>query len=339
MLGTLISAGLMDGSAINLSKHTLTALSILINGICMFLIQSVFNFKILLFIFCVHGITFGGIDTFANCALPELWTTEVNPWMQTMHACFAIGALIGPALVGRFQFSAALLSISISSLLPLLGILFMNLCYAKSNVSEEVITHNDNDVSIDFSLNRAGDCAIEKDLEGRRYRQVGTSEAEEDCSSAEHESSGYKQATHSTFLAAKCVLKVDKSVPLFVKLIIFIFYFLYVGTESGFSGWISMYSLNIHITSTESSAAYLCSYFWTGLTVGRLLAIPQSLCFSASAMIRFQLICSLAGSVCFWYLPTASYLATGILSFFFGFALSSIFPLMMIIVADYGFVM
>jgi fucose permease len=168
---------------------------------------------------------------------------------------------------------------------------------------------------------------------------VDNSDVEDDVSSAENESSDCKRSSDSSSIAAKCVLKVDKSVPLFVKLIIFIFYFLYVGTESGFSGWISMYSLNMKITSNESAAAYLCSYFWTGLTIGRLLAIPQSLCLSASAMIRFQLLISLAGSICFWYLPTASYLATGIISFLFGFALSSIFPLMMIIVADYGFVM
>lgn len=340
LMGTLISAGLMDNSTINLSKHTLTALSILINGICMFLIQSVLNFKILLCVFCVHGITFGGIDTFANCALPELWTTQVNPWMQTMHACFAIGALIGPALVGKYQFSTAFLSISMSSLLPLLGILCMNLFCAQNIISKkDTEEENENDLSIEASLNGDGDSAFGKELGGKRYRLVDNSDVEDDVSSAENESSDCKRSSESNSIAAKCVLKVDKSVPLFVKLIIFIFYFLYVGTESGFSGWISMYSLNMKITSNDSAAAYLCSYFWTGLTIGRLLAIPQSLCLSASAMIRFQLLISLAGSICFWYLPTASYLVTGIISFLFGFALSSIFPLMMIIVADYGFVM
>ena len=341
LIGTLISAGLMDNPTINLSKHTLTALSILINGICMFLIQSVLDFKILLCIFCVHGISFGGIDTFANCALPELWTTQVNPWMQTMHACFAIGALVGPALVGRYKFSVAFLSISISSLLPLIGILSMNLFCAQNNIGKKDIENNENDLSIDSSLNGDIDSAFGKELGGKRYRLVDNSDAEDDVvNSAENGTSDCKRSSDSSnSIAAKCVLKVDRSVPLFVKLIIFIFYFLYVGTESGFSGWISMYSLNMKITSNDSAAAYLCSYFWTGLTVGRLLAIPQSLCLSASAMIRFQLIISLAGSISFWYLPTASYLVTGIISFFFGFALSSIFPLMMIIVADYGFVM
>eukprot|EP01036_Dinobryon_divergens_P026156 gene26156-34769_t len=227
-----------------------------------------------------------------------------------------------------------------SSLLPLLGILCMNLFCAQNNIGKkDTEEQNENDPSIEASLNGDGDSLFGKELEGKRYRLVDNSDVEEDVSIAENESSDCKRSIDNNSIAAKCVLKVDKSVPLFVKLIIFIFYFLYVGTESGFSGWISMYSLNMKITSNNSAAAYLCSYFWTGLTIGRLLAIPQSLCLSASAMIRFQLLISLAGSICFWYLPTASYLVTGIISFLFGFALSSIFPLMMIIVADYGFVM
>jgi fucose permease len=124
-----------------------------------------------------------------------------------------------------------------------------------------------------------------------------------------------------------------------VKVLIFLFYFLYVGTESGFSGWISMYSLAQSISSNESHAAFLCSYFWIGLTVGRVLAIPQSLVLSASTMVRVQLLLTVVSSSLFFFRPVTSYATTAATSCFFGFALSSIFPLMMILVGDYGFLM
>jgi len=132
---------------------------------------------------------------------------------------------------------------------------------------------------------------------------------------------------------------VTKDVPWDIKTLITLFYFVYVGSESGYSGWISMFGISTQLTTSESSAAYLCSFFWIGLTIGRLLAIPQSLYFTASAMVRFQLGLSVFMSGYFLYFPAVSYEETSVVSLLFGFAMSSIFPLMMIIVTDYGFIM
>lgn len=55
--------------------------------------------------------------------------------------------------------------------------------------------------------------------------------------------------------------------------LISLFFFLYVGAEVSFGGWIFTYTVALNIT-TEPVAAYLTSAFWGALTVGRLLTIP-----------------------------------------------------------------
>jgi FHS family Na+ dependent glucose MFS transporter 1 len=57
-------------------------------------------------------------------------------------------------------------------------------------------------------------------------------------------------------------------------LIVFIF-FLYVGAEIGFGGWIATYAVELELTDAVN-AAYLTSAFWGSLTLGRLLAIPMA---------------------------------------------------------------
>jgi FHS family Na+ dependent glucose MFS transporter 1 len=55
--------------------------------------------------------------------------------------------------------------------------------------------------------------------------------------------------------------------------LIVLFFFLYVGAEVAFGGWIYTYAVELNVAS-EAVAAYLTAGFWGALTVGRLLAIP-----------------------------------------------------------------
>jgi FHS family Na+ dependent glucose MFS transporter 1 len=62
--------------------------------------------------------------------------------------------------------------------------------------------------------------------------------------------------------------------PLLVGLVL-LFFFLYVGAETGYGGWIYTYAISTGLGSA-TSAAYLNSGFWAALTLGRLAAIPLS---------------------------------------------------------------
>ena len=51
------------------------------------------------------------------------------------------------------------------------------------------------------------------------------------------------------------------------------FLFLYVGAEVAYGGWIFTYATTLNL-SNATAAAYLTSFFWGALTVGRLISIP-----------------------------------------------------------------
>jgi FHS family Na+ dependent glucose MFS transporter 1 len=111
--------------------------------------------------------------------------------------------------------------------------------------------------------------------------------------------------------------------PLLVALIA-LFFFLYVGAEVGFGGWVFTYTVKLGL-SHETAAAYLTSVFWGALTLGRLLAIP----IAARIRPRSILLSDLAGclaSVGVILLWPNSLTALWLGAFGLGFAMASIFP-------------
>jgi MFS transporter, FHS family, Na+ dependent glucose transporter 1 len=57
--------------------------------------------------------------------------------------------------------------------------------------------------------------------------------------------------------------------------VITLFFFLYVGAEVSFGGWIYTYAVQMGLASL-TTAAYLTSAFWGSLMVGRLISIPMA---------------------------------------------------------------
>ena len=60
--------------------------------------------------------------------------------------------------------------------------------------------------------------------------------------------------------------------PVRVLTVISVFFFLYVGVEFGFSGWLKTYAEGIHLPGA-SAPTLLNTAFWVSFTVGRLLAV------------------------------------------------------------------
>jgi FHS family Na+ dependent glucose MFS transporter 1 len=65
----------------------------------------------------------------------------------------------------------------------------------------------------------------------------------------------------------------ENSLPV---LLITAFFFIHVGTEISFGGWIYTYAVTLGLAG-EAGAAYLTSGFWGALTLGRLLSVPISM--------------------------------------------------------------
>lgn len=104
-------------------------------------------------------------------------------------------------------------------------------------------------------------------------------------------------------------------------------FFLYVGIEASFGGWIYSYATETKLF-TAASAAYLNSGFWMAFTLGRLLGVPLSV---RMTPIR-QLSLSVAGTVlavAIFILWSGSSMGVWVGSVVMGLAVASIFPLLM----------
>ena len=110
-------------------------------------------------------------------------------------------------------------------------------------------------------------------------------------------------------------------------LLILTFYFLYVGGEVGFGGWIYTYTISTGL-GTETSAAYLNSIFWGALTAGRLLSIPIATRMRPGAVLLVNLLGCLASLGLVLLFPgSAAILWIGTIGT--GLFMASIFPTML----------
>jgi len=103
-----------------------------------------------------------------------------------------------------------------------------------------------------------------------------------------------------------------------------LFFFLYVGIEVGFGGWVFTYAITLGIAG-EAAAAYLTSAFWGALTVGRLLSIPIAAYWRPRAILFADLVGAAAGMIVLLLWPDSS-TALWIAVIIFGLAIASIFP-------------
>ncbi len=104
------------------------------------------------------------------------------------------------------------------------------------------------------------------------------------------------------------------------------FFFLYVGVESSFGGWIATYAKTTGL-GDATTAAYLTSAFWGALTLGRLVSIPLAARFRLRALLWADLVgCLLSVLVVIAWpgVPAALWIGT----FGAGFSMASIFPTM-----------
>jgi len=106
--------------------------------------------------------------------------------------------------------------------------------------------------------------------------------------------------------------------------LISLFFFIYVGVEVGFGGWIFTYATTLDIAS-EAVAAYLTSAFWGALTVGRLLSIPIAAYWRPRRILFVDLLAAAISVTVLLIWPThPAALWIGVIGF--GLSIASIFP-------------
>jgi len=103
-----------------------------------------------------------------------------------------------------------------------------------------------------------------------------------------------------------------------------LFFFLYVGAEVSFGGWVFTYATRLNL-GDATIAALITSAFWGALTVGRLLAIPVSTRLDPKTILWVDLIgCGLSMFLIVLFPTVAAVLWIGTL--LLGLSMASIFP-------------
>jgi len=116
----------------------------------------------------------------------------------------------------------------------------------------------------------------------------------------------------------------DDGRALLVALISF-FFFLYVGAEVSFGGWIYTYVIALELGDV-AGAASLTSAFWGALTVGRLLGIPVAVRYSPRTILIADLLGCLLSIGVILLLPS-SYPGIWVGTIGIGMFMASIFPI------------
>jgi len=117
-----------------------------------------------------------------------------------------------------------------------------------------------------------------------------------------------------------------RSTPAVLVALIALFFFLYVGAEGSFGGWIATYAKTTGL-GDATTAAYLTSVFWGAMTLGRLLSIPLAVRLRPRTLLLGDLIGCLLSILVVIAWPGSS-AALWIGTFGAGFSMASIFPTM-----------
>ncbi|MCB2209852.1 MFS transporter [bacterium] len=111
---------------------------------------------------------------------------------------------------------------------------------------------------------------------------------------------------------------------IWLVVLIMLLFFIYVGIETGFGGWIYTYATELGIVG-ETGASYMNSLFWAALTLGRLIAVVLTRKVRPYVLLigNFSLAILTLGLILIWPAqPAMIWLGSAGL----GLAFSSIFP-------------
>ena len=75
------------------------AAALFLTAVSTSLVPSAGTVAVLCVLFCTQGVAMGALDTIANVIIIYLWGDGAGPWMQGLHAAFAVGAVVSPLVV------------------------------------------------------------------------------------------------------------------------------------------------------------------------------------------------------------------------------------------------
>ncbi|HSV85920.1 MAG TPA: MFS transporter, partial [Levilinea sp.] len=116
----------------------------------------------------------------------------------------------------------------------------------------------------------------------------------------------------------------SRQVNYFLVILLALFFFLSVGAEVAFGGWIYTYALHLQLAS-ETHAAYLTSLFWGTFTAGRLASIPIAARVRPRWILLGDLIGIIIGLLVILFAPNPG-VSIWIGTVIIGLSIASVFP-------------
>ncbi|MFZ2360695.1 MAG: MFS transporter [Anaerolineae bacterium] len=106
-------------------------------------------------------------------------------------------------------------------------------------------------------------------------------------------------------------------------------FFLFVGAEVSFGGWIYTYAVALNL-ATLTTAGYLTSVFWGALTLGRLISIPISGRVRPRYLLLADVLGGLASLLLLLLLPGVAWVVW-IAAFGFGLSMANVYPTLVLL--------
>ncbi|XP_072176516.1 major facilitator superfamily domain-containing protein 4A-like [Diadema setosum] len=313
-------------------------------GITLSLIPKCDTLVILLVNLAIMGFFMGIIDTVANVSLLKIYGKLVSPFLQALHFCYGLGAVISPLLAEPFLLNTDC-SLMVSNV--------------SSNSSESmlpIVVRSSSDVSslkeILPTINSLEDAQEQTNVKYAFWIMAAfqipivmlvlTVNIRRYCCKLPHDQhtvtildrSNYEDLdadeeiakSESPKKSGKGCFQTDKSKIVIVTFLTSFLLFLYDGLQAAYGGYIFEYAVkNAAIQLSATDGAYLTSVFWGSFALGRLVSIPISTVCSLSIMLFVNLVgCFVALSL--ELLKRDSLITLYVGSGIFGLFLSSIYP-------------
>ncbi len=106
-------------------------------------------------------------------------------------------------------------------------------------------------------------------------------------------------------------------------------FFLFVGAEVSFGGWIYTYAVTLEL-ATITTAGYLTSVFWGALTLGRLISIPIAGRVRPRYLLLADVLGGLASLLLLLLLPGVAWVVW-VAAFGFGLSMANVYPTLVLL--------
>ena len=147
------------------------------------------------------------------------------------------------------------------------------------------------------------------------------------CSPTPPSPSGRRKSENDLHEVAEMMMQPSTSYKVKVMSAVFVFFFLYVGTEVAYGQFVATFSIG-HNQFSPQTASFLTSVYWGSFALARGLSVPMSKCLSPTAMIIISIITTIASilGLTVAMVTTANSGSLWVLTATMGAGMAAIFP-------------